>query len=144
MTTENILDGIRVLDVGSFVFGPAAATVMADFGADVVKIEPPATGDPYRVLHQMPPLPACAEDYCWLLTNRGKRSVGLDLKDSDARAVLLRLAQESDVFVTNYPPRVLADLRLAWEDLAPLNDRLIYAHATGFGECGPEAGKPGY
>jgi len=139
-----ILEGIRVLDVGSFVFGPAAATVMADFGADVVKIEPPRTGDPYRYLHQMPPLPKCEEDYCWLLTSRGKRSVALDLKDAEAREILLRLVREADVFVTNYPVRVLAALRLAWRDLEPLNPRLVYAHATGFGEEGPEAEKPGY
>ena len=139
-----ILEGIRVLDVGSFVFGPAAATVMADFGADVVKVEPPETGDPYRYLHQMPPLPKCDEDYCWLLTGRGKRSVALDLKDAEAREVLLRLVREADVFVTNYPLRVLADLRLAWRDLEPLNPRLVFAHATGFGEDGPEAEKPGY
>jgi crotonobetainyl-CoA:carnitine CoA-transferase CaiB-like acyl-CoA transferase len=139
-----ILDGIRVLDVGSFVFGPAAATVMADFGADVVKIEPPQTGDPYRYLHQMPPLPKCDEDYCWLLTGRGKRSVALDLKDAEARAILLRLVRAADVFVTNYPLRVLADLRLDWSDLEPINSRLVFAHATGFGEEGPEAEKPGY
>ena len=139
-----ILDGIRVLDVGSFVFGPAAATVMADFGADVVKIEPPQTGDPYRYLHQMPPLPHCDEDYCWLLTGRGKRSVALDLKDAEAREALLRLVRDADVFVTNYPLRVLADLRLGWSDLEPINSRLVFAHATGFGEEGPEADKPGY
>ena len=139
-----ILEGVRVLDVGSFVFGPAAATVMADFGADVVKVEPPETGDPYRYLHQMPPLPKCEEDYCWLLTGRGKRSVALDLKDAEAREILLRLVREADVFVTNYPVRVLDGLRLAWRDLEPLNPRLVYAHATGFGEEGPEAEKPGY
>jgi len=139
-----ILDGIRVLDVGSFVFGPAAATVMADFGADVVKVEPPERGDPYRYLHQMPPLPKCDEDYCWLLTGRGKRSVALDLKDAEGREILLRLVRQADVFVTNYPLRVLATLRLGWRDLEPLNARLVYAHATGFGEQGPEAEKPGY
>ena len=139
-----ILEGVRVLDVGSFVFGPAAATVMADFGADVVKVEPPETGDPYRHLHQMPPLPKCEEDYCWLLTSRGKRSVALDLKDDEAREILLRLVREADVFVSNYPARVLAALRLAWRDLEPLNPRLVYAHATGYGEEGPEADKPGY
>jgi crotonobetainyl-CoA:carnitine CoA-transferase CaiB-like acyl-CoA transferase len=139
-----ILEGLRVLDVGSFVFGPAAATVMADFGADVVKVEPPQTGDPYRYLHQMPPLPTCEEDYCWLLTGRGKRSVALDLKDAEAREILLRLVRGADVFVTNYPVRVLEALHLAWRDLEPLNRRLVYAHATGFGEEGPEAEKPGY
>ncbi len=133
-----------MLDVGSFVFGPAAATVMADFGADVVKIEPPETGDPYRHLHQIPPLPKCEEDYCWLLTSRGKRSVALDLKDGEAREILLRLVREADVFVSNYPVRVLGALRLAWRDLEPLNPRLVFAHATGYGEEGPEAEKPGY
>ncbi len=139
-----ILEGIRVLDVGSFVFGPAAATVMADFGAEVLKIEPPATGDPYRYLHQMPPLPPNEEDYCWLLTGRGKRSLALDLKDAEAREILLRLVRDADVFVTNYPLRVLTSLRLGWRDLEPLNPRLVFAHATGFGEEGPEAEKPGY
>jgi crotonobetainyl-CoA:carnitine CoA-transferase CaiB-like acyl-CoA transferase len=139
-----ILDGIRVLDVGSFVFGPAATTVMADFGADVVKVEPPGTGDPYRYLHQVPPLPNCDEDYCWLLTGRGKRSLALDLKDNEGREILLRLVREADVFVTNYPARVLGSLALRWVDLEPINDRLVYAHATGFGEAGPEAEKPGY
>jgi len=139
-----ILDGIRVLDVGSFVFGPAATTVMADFGADVVKVEPPGTGDPYRYLHQVPPLPKCEEDYCWLLTGRGKRSLALDLKDAEGREILLRLVREADVFVTNYPIRVLKSLALGWRDLEPLNERLVYAHATGFGDTGPEAEKPGY
>jgi crotonobetainyl-CoA:carnitine CoA-transferase CaiB-like acyl-CoA transferase len=92
----------------------------------------------------MPPLPKCEEDYCWLLTGRGKRSVALDLKDAEAREILLSLVRESDVFVTNYPVRVLEALRLAWRDLEPLNPRLVYAHATGFGEAGPEAEKPGY
>jgi crotonobetainyl-CoA:carnitine CoA-transferase CaiB-like acyl-CoA transferase len=140
----HFFDGIRVLDVGSFVFGPAAATVMADFGADVIKVEPPATGDPYRYLHQMPPLPAFEEDYCWLLTSRGKRSVALDLKDPEAREILLRLVESADVLVTNYPVRVLESLRLRYEDLKERNPRLVFAHATGFGHEGPEAHKPGY
>ena len=140
----HLFDGLRVLDVGSFVFGPAAATVMADFGADVIKVEPPATGDPYRYLHQMPPLPAHDDDYCWLLTSRGKRSVALDLKDADARELLLRLVESADVFVTNYPVRVLESLSLRYEDLRARNGRLVYAHATGFGPEGPEAHKPGY
>lgn len=139
----NLFDGIRVLDVGSFVFGPAAATVMADFGADVVKVEPP-TGDPYRSLYQMPPLPAHDEDYCWLLTSRGKKSLALDLKDAEARELLLRLVDDADVFVTNYPVRVLESLSLRYEDLRERNPRLVFAHATGFGPEGPEAHKPGY
>ena len=139
-----ILAGIRVLDVGSFVFGPAAATVLSDFGAEVIKIEPPLAGDPYRYLSQMPPLPACEQDYCWTLDGRNKKSVALDLKDPEAHAILLRLAERADVFLTNYPAGVLRSLRLEYADLRRLNDRLIYAHATGFGDEGPEADKPGY
>ena len=138
------LSGVKVLDVGTFVFGPAAATVMSDFGADVIKVEPPGFGDPYRYLSQMPPLPACDENYCWTLTSRNKKSVALDLKNDEARNVLLELVGESDVFVTNFPPAVLKRLRLTYEDLKPVNPRLVYAYATGYGERGAEAGKPGY
>jgi crotonobetainyl-CoA:carnitine CoA-transferase CaiB-like acyl-CoA transferase len=139
-----MLAGLRVLDVGTFIFGPAAATVMADFGADVIKIEHPRGGDPYRYLVHMPPLPACADNYCWLLDGRGKRSVALDLKAEDGRAVLLRLVRDADVFVTNFHPSVVEALGIADGDLRPLNPRLVYAHATGYGETGPEVEKPGY
>jgi formyl-CoA transferase len=139
-----ILDGIRVIDVGTFVFGPAAATVMSDFGAEVIKIENPNGGDPYRLLHQMPPLPAAKLDYCWLLDSRNKKSVALHLKRPEAREVLLRLVETADVLVTNYQPSVLADLQLRFEDVAPRNPRLVYAHATGYGGDGPEVEKPGY
>jgi crotonobetainyl-CoA:carnitine CoA-transferase CaiB-like acyl-CoA transferase len=139
-----ILDGIRVIDVGTFVFGPAAATVMSDFGAEVIKVENPSGGDPYRMLHRMPPLPAAKLDYCWLLDSRNKQSVALDLKRAEARAALLRLVATADVLVTNYQASVLADLHLRYEDVAPHNPRLVYAHATGYGERGPEAEKPGY
>ncbi len=141
---DSILDGIKVLDVGTFIFGPAAATVMADFGAEVIKIEPPGFGDPYRYLASMPPMPACEQNYPWLLDARNKKSVALDLKQDEGRALLLRLAAQADVFVTNFPPAVLERLRLRDEDLRPSNPRLIFAHATGFGLRGPEAGKPGY
>ena len=139
-----ILEGIKVLDVGTWVFGPASATVMSDFGADVIKIENPEMGDPYRYLYQMPPMPASDQNYCWMLTGRNKRSVALNLKDGEARKVLYRLCEDADVFVTNYPPAVLAALGIAHEDVAPLNDRLVYAQATGYGEQGSESNKPGY
>jgi len=144
MSKDGILAGIKVLDVGSFVFGPAAATVMSDFGADVIKVEPTTSGDPYRYLGQMPPLPGCDENYCWLLTSRNKRSVALDLKQSEGREILIDLVRGADVFLTNYPARVLRSIRLRYEDLSALNQRLVYAHATGFGDDGPECEKPGY
>ena|SRR5688572_1018125 len=139
-----ILDGIKVLDVATFIFGPAAATVMSDFGADVIKIEHPKIGDPYRYLTQMAPMPTCDHNYCWLLTGRNKRSVGLDLTKPEAQTVLRQLATDADVLVTNYHPSVLAKLGLRFEDLQPLNDRLIYAQASGYGEIGDEVEKPGY
>lgn len=139
-----VLEGIRVVEVATFVFGPAAATVMSDFGADVVKVENPRGGDPYRYLRELPPLPRCDQNYCWLLDSRNKRSVAADLKTDAGRGVVLDLARGADVFVTNYHPSVLADLRLRYSDLEPVNPRLVYAHATGYGELGPDVERPGY
>lgn len=139
-----ILAGLKVLDVGTFIFGPAATTVLADFGADVIKIEAPGIGDPYRYLYLMPPFPKCEENYGWVLTGRNKRSVALNLKDPSAREVLCKLVADADVLVTNYHPSVLADLRMTYDELAKLNPKLVYAHATGYGEKGAEAEKPGY
>jgi crotonobetainyl-CoA:carnitine CoA-transferase CaiB-like acyl-CoA transferase len=139
-----VLEGIRVVEVATFVFGPAAGTVLGDFGAEVIHVEPPETGDPYRYLPQLKPLPECEHNYCWLLDSRNKKSLALDLRSEDGHEVALDLARHADVFITNYHPSVLAKLRLRYEDLAPLNERLVYAHATGYGEVGDEAEKPGY
>jgi formyl-CoA transferase len=140
----HVLSGLKVLDVATFVFGPAAATVMSDFGADVIKIEHPRGGDPYRYLAAMPPMPECVHNYCWLLDGRNKRSVALDLTKPEAREALRRLVRVADVFITNYHPSVQAKLEIRWEDLRPLNRRLIYAQASGYGESGAEVEKPGY
>jgi crotonobetainyl-CoA:carnitine CoA-transferase CaiB-like acyl-CoA transferase len=139
-----ILEGLRVVEVATFVFGPAAGTVLGDFGADVVKVEHPVMGDPYRYLFEMAPLPRCDRNYCWLLDSRNKKSIALDLKQEAGHQVVLDLAREADVFITNFHPSVLAALRLRYEDVEPLNPRLVYAHATGYGEQGAEAEKPGY
>lgn len=139
-----ILDGIKVLDVGTWVFGPASATVMSDYGAEVIKIENPGMGDPYRYLYQMAPMPASDQNYCWMLDGRNKRSVALNLKNDEAREALYRLCKDADVFITNYPPAVLATLGIAYEDIKPLKEDIIYAQVTGYGEKGPEANKPGY
>src|SRR5688572_16322788 len=142
--TVPILSGLKVIDCGTFVFGPAATTVLSDFGADVIKIEPPGIGDPYRYLHKMAPLPDCDHAYGWTLTNRNKRGIVLNLKHEEGQGVLRRLVADSDVFVTNYHPSVLAAFRATWDELAPLNPRLVYAQASGYGELGEEAEKPGY
>ncbi len=140
----SILSGLKVIDCGTFVFGPAATTVLADFGADVIKIEPPGIGDPYRYLQKMPPLPDADRAYGWQLTNRNKRGIVLNLKCAEGQDVLHRLAGSADVFVTNYHPSVLRAVGATYEELAPLNARLVYAQASGYGEHGDEIEKPGY
>lgn len=141
---RRILEGIKVLDVGTWIFGPAAAVVMSDFGAEVIKIENPGMGDPYRYLYQMAPMPASDQNYPWMLDGRNKRSVALNLKDDEAREILYKLCADTDVFITNYPPAVLANLGIAYEDIGPLKEDLVYAQVSGYGEKGPEANKPGY
>ncbi len=144
MNETNILSGLRVIDCGTYIAGPAAAAVMSDFGAEVIKIERPPHGDPYRYLSQMALLPRSEHNYCWIVDGRNKKSVALDLNDSGAREVLLKLAATADVFITNYPPALIEKFRLHYEVLREVNPRLIYAHVTGYGETGPDAGQPGY
>ena len=139
-----IFDGLKVLDCASFIAAPAAATVLSDFGADVIKIEPPGTGDPYRVLPKLPGYPISEHNFAWLLEGRNKRSLALDLSKQDAREVLYRLAAEADVFITNFPPSVRTRLGITYDNIKPLNARLIYASFTGYGEKGLEADKPGF
>ncbi|MFD3457639.1 CaiB/BaiF CoA transferase family protein [Streptomyces sp. NPDC058691] len=145
MANTPLLEGLHVVDLASFIAGPAAATVLGDFGADVVKVEPPHVGDSYRALSRVPPNPRVeGVNYPWQLDNRNKRSIAVNLKSPDARPVVERLTAWADVLVTNFPPHTRAKLRLEYDDLAPLNPRLIYADVTGFGEEGPEAHLPGF
>jgi crotonobetainyl-CoA:carnitine CoA-transferase CaiB-like acyl-CoA transferase len=141
---KGIFDGLKVLDCASFIAAPAAATVLSDFGADVIKIEPPVTGDPYRNLPNLPGYPQSEHNFAWLLEARNKKSLALDLTKPEAQAVLYRLVAEADVFITNMPPQVRAKLGITHDHLAHLNDRLIYASFTGYGEKGAEANKPGF
>ncbi len=139
----SLLAGIRVIDAASFVAGPAAATVLADFGADVIKIEPPGRGDSYRD-RSGPENPQIDVNYAWLLDNRNKRSLALNLKDPAGRDVLNTLVQQADIFVTNLPLPVRARLQIRWEDLQPQNERLIYASISAYGEQGPDASRTGF
>jgi crotonobetainyl-CoA:carnitine CoA-transferase CaiB-like acyl-CoA transferase len=139
-----ILSGIRVIDCGTYIAGPAAAAILSDFGAEVIKIERPPLGDPYRYLALLPGMPISDQNYCWILDDRNKKSVALNLSDDEAREALLKLVATADIFVTNYQPQLLRKFKLAYEDLAPLNERLIHASITGYGEHGDDAEKPGY
>ena len=138
---DYLFSGLKVIDCASWIAGPAAATILSDFGADVIKIEPPGVGDPWRARSVNPH--AHADSY-WQLTSRNKRSLALDLKHKAGRNVLYRLVAGADVFVTNFPLPVRDRLKLAPADLLPLNDRLIYASFTAYGEAGEEAAKTGF
>ena len=138
---SRLLEGLRVIDAANFIAGPVSTTMMADFGADVIKVEPP-TGDIYRVRGAgYIPSPY---NYPWIVDNRTKRSVAIDLRTTDGQALLHRLVRDADVFVTNAPLDSRARLRVRYEDLAPLNARLIYASISAYGEAGEEASKPGF
>jgi crotonobetainyl-CoA:carnitine CoA-transferase CaiB-like acyl-CoA transferase len=139
-----MFEGLKVLDCSSFIAAPAAATILSDFGADVIKIEPPGAGDPYRAVPSLPTMPQATENYAWLLASRNKRGLSLNLAKPAAQDVVRRLVGQADIFITNYPAAVRKKLGLQYEDLAPLNDRLIYASFTGYGEHGEEAAKPGF
>ena len=145
MDEAGVLSGLRVIDCGTYVAGPAAATVMSDFGAEVIKIERPGGGDLWRIFSSLPGVAKCDDlDWCWVLTSRNKKSVALDLGSPDGREALIRLVRTADVFVTNYQSTLLEKFRLTWEDLAPINDRLVYAHLTGYGDAGDDAGAPAF
>jgi crotonobetainyl-CoA:carnitine CoA-transferase CaiB-like acyl-CoA transferase len=143
MAEGALLRGLRVIDAASFIAGPVATTMLADLGADVIKIEPPH-GDPYR--HRMggPGIPESPYNYRWIVDNRTKRGLALDLRPAAGRAVLNRLVARADVYVTNNPLDSRARLGTRWEDLSPLNPRLIYASITAYGERGAEAPLSGY
>ncbi|WIM11164.1 CoA transferase [Enhydrobacter sp.] len=138
------LTGLRVLDLASFIAGPVATTVMGDYGAEVIKIEPPGEGDPQRKLGQAHSIPQHPVNFCWHLVNRNKRAMVLDLKHAEGRAVFDRLVKTADVMVVNFPLKVRERLRMRYADVAPLNPRLIYASMTGYGEQGPDAEQPGF
>ena len=141
--TSNLFSDLLVIDCASFIAGPAAATIMSDFGARVIKIEPPGIGDSYRNLFRLRGTPDDI-DYFWAMDSRNKESLALDLKLPAARAVLETLVRKADVFITNFPFPVRERLGLRAEDLLHLNQRLIYASLTPYGEHGPERDRTGF
>jgi len=143
MTDESVFSGLKVVDFASFIAGPGAATILSDFGAEVVKVEPP-TGDPWRNGHKLPPQPQAKDPYQWHLANRNKRGITLDLKSPSARPVLERLVKWADVLIVNTPHPARKKLKLEYDDVVQWNQRLIYADLTGFGEKGPDADLPGF
>lgn len=144
MNNAGLLSGLRIIDCGTYVAGPAAATIMSDFGAEVIKIERPGGGDLWRLFSKLPGTAKSKLDWCWVLTSRNKKSVALDLGRPEGHEALIRLVKTSDVFLTNYQRTLLEKFHLTWEELSAVNERLIYAHLTGYGDAGDDADDPAF
>src|SRR5262245_23988570 len=140
---DNIFSGLKVVDFSSFVAGPGAAVILSDFGADVIKVEPP-TGELWRNGNKFSPQPFAKDPYQWHQNNRNKRGLALDLKSPDAQKVVERLVKWADVFIVNTPHPARKKLKLEYEDVVQWNPRLIYADLTGYGEKGADANLPGF
>jgi len=130
---------VSVIEVGAFMAAPFGTMQLADLGAQVVKVESPAGGDPARAAGPF----LAGESSAFARLNRNKRSLALDLKSAEGRDVILRLAARADVFVENLHPGAVQAMRLGYEDLRAVNPRIIYASASGWGQDGPLASKPG-
>jgi crotonobetainyl-CoA:carnitine CoA-transferase CaiB-like acyl-CoA transferase len=137
-----MLQGLKVVELATYIAAPGAGAILADWGADVIKVEPPA-GDPIRNFFDGM-APDLTTNPVFETDNRGKRGIVLDVTKPEGREALLRLVREADVFLTNTRPAALKRARLDYDSLAAENPRLIYARITGFGATGPDADKPGF
>jgi formyl-CoA transferase len=134
------LSGIKVLELGQLIAGPFAGKTLADFGADVIKIETPGSGDPLRQWRLLKD----GTSVWWQVQSRNKRSVALDLKDADAQAVVRELALDADVLIENFRPGAMEGFNLDPEALMAANPRLIVLRISGYGQTGPYRDKPGF
>ncbi len=134
------LSGVKVLELGSLIAGPYAGALFAQFGAEVIKIEPPGVGDPLRKWRKL----HAGTSLWWYVQSRNKKSVALDLKSEDGRSVVRRLASEADVLIENFRPGTLEKWGLGWEELAALNPRLVMVRISGYGQTGPRRNLPGF
>jgi crotonobetainyl-CoA:carnitine CoA-transferase CaiB-like acyl-CoA transferase len=142
---EQVLEGVRVVEVAQWWFVPAAGAVLADWGADVIKVEHPVTGDPQRGLVTSGLVPSTGGvNFMIEQPNRGKRSVGLDLAHPRGRDLLYRLVETADVFLTNFLPAARRRLRIDVEDIRRVNPKVVYVRGHGQGARGPDAEKGGY
>lgn len=139
-TTTDALQGLRVLELGQLIAGPFAGKTLADFGADVIKVEPVEGGDPlrrWRLLRE-------GTSVWWEVQSRNKRSVALDLRSADGQAAVRALAAEADVLIENFKPGTMEAWGLGWDTLHALNPKLVMLRISGYGQTGPYAGKPGF
>lgn len=148
METENApsrgtrpLDGLRVIDVSSFLAGPFCSTQMAEFGAEVIKIELPKIGD---ALRRFGSITECGDSLPWLSECRNKKSVTIDLRKPEGAELLKELVRGADILVENFQPGTLEKWGLGWDVLHAVNDRLIMVRISGYGQTGPYSGRPGF
>tara|TARA_R110000824_G_scaffold400686_1_gene608899 strand:+ start:75485 stop:76690 length:1206 start_codon:yes stop_codon:yes gene_type:complete len=134
------LKGLKVLELGQLIAGPFATKLLGEFGADVIKIEPPGTGDPLRKWRMI----ENGTSLWWHVQTRNKRSVALDLRSEEGQALVRKLTSEADVVVENFRPGTLENWGLGWEALSTLNPQLIMVHISGYGQTGPYRDKPGF
>jgi crotonobetainyl-CoA:carnitine CoA-transferase CaiB-like acyl-CoA transferase len=140
-----VLSGVRVLEVAAWTFVPSAGAVLAEWGADVIKVEPRDGGDPQRGLVTSGIVQGGAQvNYMIEVPNRGKKSIGIDLRTPGGREVLLELAKSADVFLTSYLPSRRKRLGFDVEDIRAVNPNIVYVRGSGHGPKGPDSDKPGY
>ena len=144
MAETAMFSGVRVLELAQYVFVPGASVLLADHGAEVIKIETPGIGDPYRTLKVGDGREVGAVNLAMEQNNRNKKSIALDLKSEEGREALMKLVETADVFITSLRPKALRSLRLDIEDLKARNPRIIYARGNGYGFKGAEADKAGF
>lgn len=134
------LDGIKVVEMGQLIAGPFAAKILAEFGAEVIKIEPPITGDPlrkWRLLHN-------GTSVWWAAQSRNKQSVTLDLRQAEAHDVVRKLVKDADILIENFRPGTLEKWGLGWESLSAINPGLVMLRVSGYGQSGPYRDLPGF
>ncbi len=141
--SEHLFSGLKVIDCATVIAAPAAAMILADYGADVIKVEA-RDGDMLRILSEVSTTPYADNNWFWQLDGRNKRSIALDLKQDDGMAILNRLIDEADVFITNHPYPVRESLGITYEDIKARNPAVIYASLTAYGEEGPERDRRGF
>ena len=137
---NQILSGIRVLELGQLIAGPFAAKTLADFGAEVIKVETPGDGDPlrkWRMLHQ-------GTSVWWQAQSRNKQSIAIDLRTAEGQQLVRRLAESADVLGENFRPGTMEKWGLGWDELQRLNPRLIMLRVSGYGQDGPRRDEPGF
>ncbi|MDM5332780.1 CaiB/BaiF CoA-transferase family protein [Ureibacillus composti] len=139
-TSIGPLEGVKVLELGSLIAGPFAGRLFADFGAEVLKVEPPKKGDPirkWRLLHN-------DNSLWWYVQSRNKKSITLDLKNEDAQEVIKELVKEVDIVIENFRPGMLEKWGLSYEELKQINPKIIMVRVSGYGQDGPYKDRPGF